>query len=157
MRARSTATWTWAARSSRLSPSAFCRLLLLLAAVMFVGACQRQSRQPSTGDIRIELDTPLFSPAVGPTHLRVRLLDRAGNPVDNAVVHARGDMTHAGMVPVFTEATGAQDGRYMLPVEWTMSGDWIVTVDAELPDGRSASRQFELTVTGDDIYCTVDN
>jgi hypothetical protein len=131
-------------------------LLLLAAVVTLAGGC-RQSRQAPVGDVVIELATPLFSPAVGPNEIRLRLVDSAGNPLDNALLHARADMAHAGMVPVFAEGHSAGEGVYRLPLEWTMAGDWIVTVDAELPDGRRANRQFPITVTGDNIYCTVDD
>jgi nitrogen fixation protein FixH len=128
--------------------------LLLLAAVILLSAACRQSRSPDQpAELRIELVAPLFAPAVGPDALRVQLLDRAGEPVDNAQLRARADMTHAGMAPIFAEAQSTADGLYRLPLEWTMNGDWIVTVDAELPDGRSASRQFNVTVTGDRIHC----
>jgi hypothetical protein len=133
------------------------RWLLLAAVVILLPAACRQSRSPDqTADLRIELVAPLFSPAVGPDALRVQLLDSAGKPVDNAQLRARADMIHAGMVPIFAEAQSTAGGLYSLPLEWTMSGDWIVTIDAELPDGRRVGRQFNVTVTGDKIHCTVN-
>ena len=55
-------------------------------------------------------------------------------------------MTHAGMVPVFAQTTGGKNGRYVVPFEWTMGGDWTVTVDVSLEDGRTISREFPVTV-----------
>ncbi len=57
-------------------------------------------------------------------------------------------MTHAGMQPVLADAGSGADGVYPADFEWTMSGDWVVTVTAALPDGRTALRRFDLTVTG---------
>jgi hypothetical protein len=36
-----------------------------------------------------------------------------------------------------------------------MGGDWIVTVTAALPDGRTTARQFTYTVEED--LCTIDD
>ena len=75
----------------------------------------------------------------------IQLADIAGKPIEGATVDVRGDMSHAGMQPVMAVATGA-GGNYSADFEWTMAGDWIVTVTAALPDGRTATRQFDLTV-----------
>jgi hypothetical protein len=37
-------------------------------------------------------------------------------------------------------------GEYRAAFEWTMAGDWIVTVTATLPDGHVATRQFPITI-----------
>lgn len=129
----------------------------LLIALGLTAGC-RQSRQDAPpAEVRIEWVQPLFPPGAGPDQLWVRLLDRDGHSLENGFVRARGDMTHAGMVPAFGEASVAVDGVYRLPFEWSMAGDWIVTIEAELPDGRRASRQFDVTVTGDNIHCIIDD
>lgn len=125
--------------------------------VAVAGGCRRASHQPDAGDITIKLERPLFEPAAGPIVLYLRVLDTAGDALDNATVHARADMIHAGMVPLFLEASAAGNGLYALPIEWTMTGDWIVTVEATVPDGRRATRQFDFTVTGEDVYCTSEH
>ena len=56
-------------------------------------------------------------------------------------------MTHAGMQPVLADATEEAPGSYRADFAWTMSGDWIVTVTATLPDGAVAEQQFDLSVT----------
>lgn len=133
-------------------------LFILLALTLAVaGGCRRASHQPDAGNITIELERPLFEPAAGPTVLYLRVLDTAGNALDNAAIHARADMIHAGMVPLFVEAGAGRNGLYTLPIEWTMTGDWVVSVEASLPDGRRAARQFDFTVTGEDVYCTSEH
>ena len=53
-------------------------------------------------------------------------------------------MTHAGMAPVFAEATEIEPGRYRAMVELSMAGDWFVLAHVRLPDGRKLDQQFEI-------------
>ena len=53
-------------------------------------------------------------------------------------------MSHAGMVPVFAEATEIDAGRYRANMDLGMAGDWLVLVHATLADGRKLERQFEI-------------
>ncbi|MEZ4518537.1 MAG: FixH family protein [Chloroflexota bacterium] len=128
-------------------------LLILVLALVLTTGCRRESRQTSDDGLSIELMTPLFDPEAGRNFVDIRILDPAGSLVSDATLHLRGDMTHAGMVPVFAESAGAQGDFYRVPFEWTMTGDWVLTVDAELGDGRQASRQFDISVTEDGVYC----
>ncbi|MCA9969518.1 MAG: FixH family protein [Anaerolineales bacterium] len=126
-------------------------LKLLLLALLFLLAACRQSRAGGTADLTIELVAPVFPSLDGRGELQLRLLDAAGAPVNDAHVRVRGDMTHAGMVPLLAETTGGRDGLYTLPFAWSMAGDWVLTVRATLPDGAWAERPFDLTVTADEI------
>lgn len=83
---------------------------------------------------------------VGPLRWHVALLDSAGAPVEGAAIEVRGDMNHAGMMPVISTATNEGDGVYFADFEWTMAGDWIVTVTATLADGRVKSMAYDFTV-----------
>src|SRR5690606_15160175 len=100
-------------------------------------------------DVKMDLSVQPDPPGVGPADLVVSLADAQGQPIEDARLAVKGDMSHAGMVPVLAEIEGGAMGRYTVPFEWTMSGDWIVTVSAALPDGRTATRQFHLNVAGD--------
>ena len=44
-------------------------------------------------------------------------------------------MSHAGMVSVFAEAREVEPGRYRGNLEFTMAGDWLLSVYVTLPDG----------------------
>ena len=70
---------------------------------------------------------------VGDTTLTVRVSDKQGNPLaDPGTLSLRGDMDHAGMIPVLAEAEGAVDGVFKVPFEWTMGGSWIVEASLAL-------------------------
>ena len=84
---------------------------------------------------------------VGLTQAVVTLTGADGQPVTGARVTLKGDMSHAGMQPVLVDAAEASPGSYRSEFAWTMSGDWIVTVTATLPDGVVAEQQFDLSVT----------
>jgi len=68
----------------------------------------------------------------------------SSKPLSGARVRLEGNMTHAGMTPVFAEAQEAEPGRYRATLEFTMGGDWVVIVHAVLPDGRQVERQFDV-------------
>jgi hypothetical protein len=79
--------------------------------------------------------------------MRVRVTDASGQPVNDANLNIKGDMTHAGMVPVLASTQNGVDGIYTTPFEWTMSGDWIVTIRATLLDATWDEAEFRLRVS----------
>jgi hypothetical protein len=126
----------------RFPPAVFVLLVLLLA------ACGPGGEATDTGGLVIRL-------AAAPegytgSYLTVDVTDAAGEPVTDAAVSLEGNMNHAGMVPVLTEAVldeadGATDGRYQVPFSFTMMGDWIVTVKVERSDGTTATQNIDVT------------
>lgn len=91
--------------------------------------------------------THTFAPApprVGEATMTFTLADTTGRPVTGAAVALEGTMTHAGMQPVFSSATEVSPGRYTAPLTFTMSGDWIVLLEAALPDGRTLRQQVAI-------------
>jgi hypothetical protein len=87
---------------------------------------------------------------VGPARLIITFSDSAGLPLEGAEVVVEGNMSHAGMVPVFDTATAEDPGRYGISdFNFTMAGDWILTVRATLPDGRRAQIDHPTNVVGE--------
>ena len=128
----------------------FRRLLLLAAClILFAAGCRQSSQSDSTNaDVVITLvDEAANPPVIGPGALTIRLATADGAPITGATVEVGGDMAHAGMVPSIGTATAAATpGDYDATLEWTMAGDWIVTVTATLPDGRMATEEFDVRV-----------
>lgn len=121
---------------------------LLLVAVVIAGC--RESAQPveSDPDLTIDLRIDPEPPAMGEATLLVTLATIGGEPVTGAAVSVRGDMDHAGMVPVLGSAEETDEpGVYSVPFEWTMGGDWIVTVTVTQADGEVGTEDFNLTVS----------
>jgi periplasmic copper chaperone A len=121
--------------------------LLFLLPVLLLFGCRNNPGDNTDIDISIEISNE--SAAIGePNPILVSLRDRAGNPINDAIVNLRGDMAHAGMSPVLAEATSGVNGVYEIPFAFTMSGDWVLTVDVTLADGSSASRSFNIDGIG---------
>jgi hypothetical protein len=105
--------------------------------------------QETSPDITIELTVDPSPATIGEATLYFELRDAQGQPIEGASLSAKGDMSHAGMMPVLGDSEEIGDGNYSVPFEWTMAGDWILTVSGELPDSQSFSRTFELTVSSE--------
>jgi hypothetical protein len=67
-----------------------------------------------------------------------------GRPLRGAAVRLEGNMSHAGMRPVFGTAREVAPGTYEAPLELTMGGDWFLLIDAKLPEGGTLRRQVDL-------------
>jgi len=116
---------------------------VLCAGLVLAGCERRPEPQP---DILVEHEVTPDPPRVGPATVTLRVSDAAGQPVSGARISLEGNMSHAGMRPVFGEATELEPGRYQSALEFTMGGDWVVLVRLTLPDGRKIER--ELNVKG---------
>ena len=115
------------------------KLALIFLLLLSLSACARNSQQ--VDDSGVQMDVQIASES-----LFITLHDADGNPIDNAYLTIKGDMTHAGMIPVIATADGGTDGVYSTPFEWTMGGDWVITVVADLRDGTTISREFPFII-----------
>ncbi len=124
-------------------PAAMLALVMTAAGAV---ACHRDG--PAPPDVVIEVSLAPEPPGVGPAQLDIRLRTRDGTPVDAARVRMEGHMAHPGMAPVIGDAARQAPGTYVASFDFTMRGDWIVLVTADLPDGRHVEQRIDLRVTG---------
>lgn len=82
----------------------------------------------------------------GDATISITLTDAEGRPITDAIVEVRGDMAHEGMMPITGEGEHEGDGEYLVPLRWTMAGDWQVRVSVQLADGGSLQKDFEQAV-----------
>lgn len=123
------------------------RFLFIGMALLLVLAGCRESAQPTAASsLQIEFNTDPLPPVPGEGTLIITVKDANGAAVNDATVTVRGDMNHAGMVPVEGESQEASDGLYRIPFNWSMGGDWILTVTATRPDGTTGSQRFDVSV-----------
>lgn len=118
--------------------------LLLLAGCRESASPTPTSAVPQTVTVELVTMEPA-TPLVGEAVLSFRVLD-AGQAVVGAEVSVRGDMTHAGMAPVEVVGETDTDGIARIPFEWTMGGDWSLTVMATLPEGTTVEVVFDEVV-----------
>lgn len=138
------------------------KLLLIALSILgmiFVVGCTRMSQEAEMQEntephgVQIELIEPLYPSAIGKETLNIQVYDADNQPIDNAKIKVRGDMTHAGMVPILAETENGDKGVYQVLFDWTMSGDWIVTVQVTLPDGAVIEKTFPRTIANDPANC----
>jgi hypothetical protein len=75
-------------------------------------------------------------------------LREAAKPVSGAQVSLEGDMTHAGMAPVFADAHEVAPGQYRGNLTLNMPGDWVLLLHIRLPDGRELEDQIDIRGVG---------
>src|SRR4051794_5409845 len=100
------------------------RFALFLVLVSLVASCQRQGEPGS--EVKVELTIAPDPPRVGKAKVTLRLEDALGKPVEGATLQLEGNMSHAGMKPVFATAKETDAGRYQADMEFTMGGDWFI-------------------------------
>lgn len=141
--------------------------LLLIAAFTATGC--RESQNTITAE-NINIDLQASELVDGTQVLIVEVLDDDGEEIPVESLAVRGDMNHAGMVPVIVELDtpealqpfkSTEPGVYLVPFGWTMGGEWILTVDVTFPDtgsveGLEASTQFTLDVTENMVVDEMD-
>ena len=97
-----------------------------------------RSTQPAASADQLAIVMTIDPLTVGTSTVTANV-SAGGEPEVGATVTVRGDMTHAGMAPVIAELTEDEAGVYVTnDFELTMAGDWIITVEVEATDGRTA-------------------
>ena len=132
-------------------------LSISLLFLLVITGCRNSTRTSGQDTVQIGLVSPVFPPVVGPGQIKIEILDSRGEPVDDLRLEVKGDMTHAGMVPELASADQSTNGIYIVPFDWTMAGDWIVTVEAADHNGSAAQRRFEFSVDGEVPICNDPN
>jgi hypothetical protein len=120
-----------------------------LLLILILAGCSRGGRD--LPEISVDLSIDPAPPRIGPAVVTVELRDAGGRPISDAAVELEGNMSHAGMVPVFAQAQEVTPGRYQANLEFTMGGDWFILVRVGLPDRRSIERNVD--VPGVDVVC----
>ena len=118
-------------------------LIILGLTLMIVTGCRR-GQTSDISDIGLDLSVSPDPPTTGQSAVVIQLTDETGQPLAGATVELEGNMSHAGMAPVFSQAKEVEPGRYEAPLEFTMGGDWFILVKATLPDGRQLERQVDV-------------
>jgi len=117
-------------------------VIALCVCIAITQACRHE--RDSAPDITLTHEISPQPPRVGPLTITFRIADASGKPVTGVHVQVEMDMSHAGMKAILAIARETEPGRYSSTIELSMAGDWFVMVYMTLPDGRKATRQFEI-------------
>ena len=109
---------------------------------MLVQGCKHEDE--SSSHLTLTHEVSPHPTRVGPVTITLKLTDASGTSGTGARITLEGNMTHAGMVPVFADARETEPGRYESHMELSMAGDWFIVVHVTLADGRKLDRQFEI-------------
>jgi hypothetical protein len=118
----------------------------LCVCLVFAQACRRQSDPLSNLSIAHKVSPQ--PPHVGQVTITLSVYDASEKPVSGARINLEGNMSHAGMVPVFADAREMEPGRYLSTMELSMAGDWYVIAHVTLSDSRKVDHQFEIKGVG---------
>jgi hypothetical protein len=119
-----------------------CLVALLLVSLLLPAlGCRHADSAP---EMNVTLTVEPDPPKVGQARLTLTVKDEAGSPVEGATLKLEGNMAHAGMKPVFADATEETGGLYRANLEFTMAGDWFILIDGKLSDGRSFRKKIDV-------------
>jgi hypothetical protein len=119
-------------------------------AVLAAAGCHRAQPADSLEGVTLAWQLSPQPPHEGKETVTVDLTGPAEKPLTGATVRVEGNMSHAGMKPVFGDGKEVRPGRYEVPLEFTMGGDWFLLIDVKLADGRSMTRKVDVpAVQGD--------
>lgn len=115
---------------------------MLAVAVLLAGtACTRQRALPDEApEVSIAATHRPSPPTVGAGELTLSFVDGSGAPVRISSLSLKADMAHPGMTPWLADLKVIESSQVTLPVAWSMAGDWILRIEAELTDGRHLRR-----------------
>lgn len=115
---------------------------LVVTCVLLCG-CRNQSASTTT-NLTVSYEVSPLPARVGDVTITIRMKGGSNEPIAGARIKLEGNMSHAGMAPVFADATEISPGQYRTKMNLSMAGDWHVLVHLTLPDGRELDREFEI-------------
>ena len=127
-----------------MSRSRLLSFILLLA--LTLPACARRETVDQAPELTVVMAIVPSPPQPGSAILIIQIMQENGINPGDFTLDVRGDMSHAGMKPVIVEAVPGEAGAYSIPFEFSMAGDWLITLSAVLPDGRSLIRTYPIRV-----------
>jgi len=123
---------------------------LLIVILLTLSACNNNADTPvqnqTENPVNVELETYPNPPLVGDVELIFRIKDVQGVPIEGAIVDVSADHTDMQGMTMSGIAVDEGDGVYSITADFSMSGNWKVTVFLR-KDGLSDYRkEFEIRI-----------
>lgn len=115
--------------------------LALVAGALALASCG--GGDGTEANVALSIDPA--EPAMGMAEVSVSITDEAGAPLQAESVIIVGNMDHP-MEPSVAEASPAGDGVYVADFEFTMPGEWVLTVTAEGAEAGHITADFPVSV-----------
>lgn len=97
--------------------------------VLGLAACGSQPASSSgNGEVAIVLETDPSPPTMGDVELIILVTDAQGNPLEGAKVDVGADHTDMSGMGMHGPASEQGDGRYAIKANFSMTGNWKITV-----------------------------
>jgi succinate-acetate transporter protein len=117
-------------------------LAFACASAFFLAGCSKAENSSPAVTIKYTITPQPVK--VGTTTIILALMDASAHPVSGAHVVMEGDMSHAGMAPVFGDAIETSPGQYQAHLTLNMAGDWALLAHVTLVNGRKLEQQIDL-------------
>ncbi len=117
----------------------------VILAALLTGCSTAQPQDTQTDPVKITLNTNPPTPAVGNIELVLELKDPQGQPLTEATVDVSADHTDMSGMTMNGLATEQEDGKYAITADFSMSGNWKVTVYVR-KEGLDFKKDIELKI-----------
>lgn len=127
----------------------FISVIVLLAGVLAACGGSAEPAAPadsnSTGEVNIAVETSPNPAAMGDVELIMTITDAQGNPIEGATVDVEVDHTDMTGMSMSGIATDQGGGRYSINANFSMSGNWKLTVYVR-KDGLDYQEDIDLKI-----------
>jgi len=110
-------------------------------------AAKAGPQEKKVQDLTLTLLTQPEKPKAGENVIRLKITDKAGQPIKDAQVSFVFNMTMPGMVPSKGEGKLSKDGFYETKTMLAMAGQWEVTVIVRRPGQKELQEKFTVVAS----------
>ena len=127
------------ASASRRTGGTMATLLLALVGATSTGCAPGPD---PVADVKLSGTLAPLPPRVGPATVDIALEEK-GQPLTGAKLRVKGN-TSRGTSSSFATVHETGLGSYRAQIDLAVRGDWVISIDADLADGRSLERTFNV-------------
>lgn len=121
---------------------------LMMVLLVTLSACSNSVSvsTPTEIPVNITLETDPNPPVVGDVELVFKIEDSQGLPVEGATVNVRADHTDMQGMTMNGAAIHEGDGTYSITANFSMSGNWKITIFLSKDGLSDYQKEFEVRI-----------